>query len=156
MFYYNLIMYVVILGSIVCICHTDSEFVQILGPNITWSELEVVKEKYYLHLAVGIALGFGFSSLAIDICLFACNRVSVFHGSSVKADEGGGEDHESISLAEIEEDEQMFKIKDQKMTQIMWNLCNLIKIKLSNVVMKAFVSNVLSVMSKELEYGTFI
>ena len=88
-FYYNLIMYVVILMNIVCICHTDPEF-QILGPNITWSELEIVKEKFCLHLAVGISIGFGFLSLAIDICLFCCKGESVFQGSSNKNSENRG------------------------------------------------------------------
>ena len=82
-FYYNLIMYVVILSTIVCICHTDPEFVQILGPNINWSELEIVKEKFYLHLAVGITFGFGFLSLAIDILLVCCRKNSVFQGIQV-------------------------------------------------------------------------
>ena len=83
-------MYVVILMSIVCICHTDPEFVQILGPNITWSELEIVKEKFCLHIVVGISIGFGFLSLAIDICLFCCKRESVFQGSSIKNSDNRG------------------------------------------------------------------
>ena len=82
-FYYNLIMYVVILSTIVCICHTDPEFVQILGPNINWSELEIVKEKFYLHLAVGITFGFGFLSLAMDILLAFCGKNSVFQGIQI-------------------------------------------------------------------------
>ena len=103
-FYYTLVMYTLGLGSILCVCHTDPEYVQILGPNISWSEFKMVHDKSYLHLALGIAFGLGFSSLVLDLFCTCGWRNSVYHSAYV---EDSTEEDEDESRLEQEDESKV-------------------------------------------------
>ena len=66
------IAYSLILATIMVICNVDPVSGYVYGAGLSWSELELVKEPFYLNSLIGFTIGLGCISLILDIILACC------------------------------------------------------------------------------------
>ena len=66
------IIYSLILGIILAICNVDPNIGYVNEYGLFWSELELVKNPFYLTFLLSFTIGLGWISFLMDIILACC------------------------------------------------------------------------------------